>query len=115
MSTTTQPQPSEKKEKKARSKPVEDEILLVALGKSPDGKQDILIPLPAPEGVDFKNPKHRNARVVRAAVKSAMEKGGNALQNYSGKKLRVAFLGETFSFSAKVEEVKVTKVTVSES
>jgi len=96
-----------------RSKPVEDEVRLYVESQSADGKSTVLTLVPMPPGIDLKNPKHRNKKSIEHAVESTLEKGGPAIAIYGGKKLAVHFVGKTFVFNVKVEEVKVVKVAVS--
>ena len=65
-----------------------------------------------PTGIDIKNPLHRSKKSIERAIENALEKGGPAIALYGGKKLRVGFFGEPFTFNVKVEEVKVTKVAI---
>ena len=96
-----------------RTKPIEDEVRLYVESQSADGKTTTLTPVAMPAGIDLKNPLHRSKKAIERAIENALEKGGPALALYGGKKLSIHFVGPTFVFNVKVEEVKVTKVAVS--
>jgi len=87
------------------------EIALYAIGKSPDGTET-LTRLPMPTGLDISDPKNRNQVAIKRAIKEATEKNG--AQHYAGKRLRVVFMGSAFTCAAKIEEIKVVKVTMTD-
>jgi len=111
---TTPAAPGGKRSKGSKPRKTANDFVLVAEEKMADGKRRWTEVAP-PEGFDPKSKAGRVRKNVKSAVKSALESGkGPAVQMYGGKRLAVIAVGEGFLFNAKVEEVKATKVIVSE-
>lgn len=111
--TPTAPATTKKKRGGGGGRKAHD-FVLVTEEKLADGKRRWTEIAP-PEGIDLKSKTGRVRKNIKNAVKTALESGkGPLVALYGGKRLTCLFVGEGFLFNAKVEEVKATKVIVSE-
>lgn len=108
-----QTDPSDTATKRKRAV-AEQEIALFAIGKGPDGSSETATRLQLPKTLDMSDPKNRSQAAIKRALKAAIESNEPWAAVYAGKRLRVAFLGQPFVCSTKVEEIKVVKVTVTD-